>query len=152
MSITKPRRTFPKGTPLLTDQQAAERAACSVSTIRRLRRAGVLPTTMIGAAVRVPQAALDELPGRVHDRRRAASNVQDLRDPRLTNGVPEVGTRRRARAERGRRPRVLPPTAHAAAEAAPPGPPRPTVLRTQVSLGSEMTNSSSCATRSNHRT
>jgi excisionase family DNA binding protein len=54
------RRRFPKGTPLLTDQQAAERAACSVSTIRRLRRAGALPTTTIGAAVRIPQAALDD--------------------------------------------------------------------------------------------
>jgi hypothetical protein len=50
VSTAKPRRMFPKGTPLLTDQQAAERAACSVSTIRRLRRAGVLPTTLIGRA------------------------------------------------------------------------------------------------------
>lgn len=54
------RRTFPRGTPLLTDQQAADRAACHVTTIRRLRRAGTLPTTRIGAAVRIPQAALDD--------------------------------------------------------------------------------------------
>ncbi|MDP9473870.1 MAG: helix-turn-helix domain-containing protein [Chloroflexota bacterium] len=59
MTTAKTRRTFPKGTPLLTDQQAAERAACSVSTIRRLRRAGVLPTTRLGAAVRIPESALD---------------------------------------------------------------------------------------------
>ncbi len=29
MTTARIRRTFPKGTPLLTDQQAAERAACS---------------------------------------------------------------------------------------------------------------------------
>jgi excisionase family DNA binding protein len=54
------RRTFPRSTPLLTDPQAAEHANCSVTTIRRLRYAGVLPTVRIGSAVRIPQAALDD--------------------------------------------------------------------------------------------
>lgn len=61
MSNTKTaRRTFPRGTPLLTDKEAADRANCSVTTIRRLRRDGTLPTVRIGRATRVPASALDD--------------------------------------------------------------------------------------------
>lgn len=60
MSTAQTRRVFPKGDPLLTYEQAAERAACSPSTIRRLVRAEALPVVRLRAnVVRVPQSALD---------------------------------------------------------------------------------------------
>ncbi len=60
MPTTTRRVVFPKGDPLLTYDQAATRAACSASTIRRLVRAGTLPVVRLRAnVVRVPQSALD---------------------------------------------------------------------------------------------
>ena len=43
---------------LLTDRQVAERWATSATTVRRLRYAGVLPTTRVGSLARVSLSAV----------------------------------------------------------------------------------------------
>lgn len=46
--------------PLLTDRQVAERLGIGVTTARRLRYAGQLPTVRVGTLARVPAEAVEE--------------------------------------------------------------------------------------------
>ncbi|MDP9430758.1 MAG: excisionase family DNA-binding protein [Actinomycetota bacterium] len=54
------RRVFPKGDPLVTYGQAADRMGCSASTVRRLVRDGeLLAVRPRPNIVRIPQSAID---------------------------------------------------------------------------------------------